>query len=267
MYSRGVPERALRLRMMRLGRRDRGIGMTVRRIGTWKDAVRRLADASIAATLPGGWALFPILAQVDGYLFPHEAVFLHWLARAGRGDGAIVEIGSYRGRSALCLATGVNGRRATRLAAVDPHVYGTESDLRENLEHFGLSQLVEAIVAPSVEAARAWTEPVRLVFVDGHHEQASVEADVDAWLPFLAPGGFLVLHDSTDLSPFPGPAAVAKARLGVGPLFDRVGSLGGMTWARRAGAADPWTPPAYGARVLDAAIRLAQRWGRRRSSP
>jgi predicted O-methyltransferase YrrM len=227
--------------------------MTVRRIGTWKDTLRRLVDASVAAVLPGGASLFP-----------HEAVFLYWLARSGPGEGAIVEIGSYRGRSTLCLAAGIKGRRATRIAAVDPHVYGTEGDLRENLAHFGMSEVVQPVAALSVTAARAWTRPVRVVFVDGHHEKASVEADVDAWLPFLEPGGVLVLHDSTDLSSFPGPAEVARARLRVGPLFDAVGTLGGMTWARRAGAARPWAPWTYGARVLDAGIRLGKAGGRRR---
>jgi predicted O-methyltransferase YrrM len=239
--------------------------MTVRRIGTWKDAMRRRADAFVAAALPGGASLFPILAQVDGYLFPHEAVFLYWLARVGAGDGAIVEIGSYRGRSTLCLAAGVKGHRATRIAAVDPHVYGTEGDLRENLSHFGMSTIVQPIVATSVKAAGTWSGAVRVLFVDGHHEQASVEADIDAWLPFLEPGGFIVLHDSTDLSSFPGPAMVAMARLGVGPLFDAVGTLGGMSWARRAGGATLCAPRTHGATVLDAAIRLAKGWGRRRS--
>ena len=239
--------------------------MTVRRIGTWKDALRRFVDATVAAALPGGASLFPILAQVDGYLFPHEAVFLYWLARSGPGEGAIVEIGSYRGRSTLCFATGVKGRRPTRIVAVDPHVYGTEGDLRENLAHFGMSEVVQLVVAPSVTAARAFKGPVRVVFVDGHHEKASVEADIDAWLPFLEPGGFLVLHDATDLSSFPGPAEVAKARLRVGPLFDAVGTLGGMTWARRAVAAKLWAPRTYGARALDAGIRLVKAWGRRRS--
>jgi predicted O-methyltransferase YrrM len=265
MYPREVPEFVVSFPFMRRGDRNRGVRtMTVRRIGTRKDALRRFADACVAAALPGGAALFPILAQVDGYLFPHEAVFLFRLARSGPGDGAIVEIGSYRGRSTLCLAVGVKGHRATRIAAVDPHVYGTEDHLRENLAHFGVSTIVQPIVAPSVAAAGAWTGPVRAVFVDGHHEQASVEADVDAWLPFLAPGGFLVLHDSTDLSSFPGPALVARTRLRVGPLFDAVGTLGGMTWARRAGGAHPWAPRSHGARGLDAAIRLAKAWGRRR---
>ncbi len=266
MYSREVPEFVLSFPFMRRGDRNRGVcAMTVRRIGTLKDALRRLADACVAAALPGGASLFPILARVDGYLFPHEAAFLFELARSGPGDGAIVEIGSYRGRSTLCLAIGVKGHRATRIAAVDPHVYRTEDHLRENLAHFGVGTIVQPIVTSSVAAAGAWTGPVRVVFVDGHHEQASVEADVDAWLPFLTPGGFLVLHDSTDLSSFPGPALVAKARLRVGPLFDAVGTLGGMTWARRVGGTNPWTPRTHGARGLDAALRLAKTWRRRRS--
>jgi len=235
----------------------RGV-VTVRNIGSWKDRVRRLADASVAAAFPGGIGLFPILAQVDGYLFPHEAVFLHELARFGPGEGAIVEIGSFRGRSTLCFAHGVRGRRATPIVAVDPHVYGTEAELRENLEHFGATDIVRPVVAPSVAAAAAWSGAVRVVFVDGHHAKESVEADVDAWLPFLAPGGFLVLHDSTDLSSFPGPAEVAKSRLTKGTLFDAVGTLGGMTWGRRAGAAHSWTPRTLGAGALDRLIRLAK---------
>ena len=147
---------------------------------------------------------------------------------------------------------------------MNPHVYGTEGDLRESLAHFGMSEVVQPVVAPSVTAARAWTRPVRVVFVDGHDEKASVEADVDSWLPFLEPGGVLVLHDSTDLSSFPGPVEVATARLRVGPLFDAVGTPGGLTWAQRAGAAGPWAPWPYGARVLDAGIRLGKAWGRRR---
>jgi hypothetical protein len=40
---------------------------------------------------------------------------------------------------------------------VDPHVYGTEAHLRENLAHFGMSEIVRPIVAPSVTAAGEWT--------------------------------------------------------------------------------------------------------------
>ena len=50
-------------------------------VGTRKDALRRRVDAVLAAAVPGGGPLFSILSQVDGYLYPHEAVFLRRLAR------------------------------------------------------------------------------------------------------------------------------------------------------------------------------------------
>lgn len=240
--------------------------MTVRRIGTWKDSARRVADGFAASLLPGGWRLFPILAQVDGYLFPHEAVFLYRLAREAPGTGAIVEIGSYRGRSTLCLARGARERRDTRVVAVDPHVYGSEGELRDNLAHFGLAAGVDVVVAPSVDAARAWSGPVRALFVDGNHEQAAVEADLEAWFRFVVPGGFVLLHDSTDLSRFAGPAAVAQARLRTGSEFDLAGRLGATSWARRSGASAPWDPSLAGARLFDDGLRRIKRLRRRAGS-
>lgn len=240
--------------------------MTIRRVGTWKDALRRFADAAVALGWPGGWRLFATLAQVDGYLFPHEAVFLFRLARSAPGDGAIVEVGSYRGRSTLCLAAGVRGRRATRIISVDPHVYGSEQELRNNLRHFGHAGAVDLVVAQSVAAARSWRGSVRAVFIDGNHEQASVAADVEAWLPFLEAGGFILLHDSTELSGFPGPAAVARTRLRLGDEFDLVGRHGGTTWARRAGSPHPWDPRLRGTALCDAILRTAKQLRRNKRS-
>jgi hypothetical protein len=104
---------------------------------------------------------------------------------------------------------------------------------------------------------------VRLLFVDGNHERASVEADMDAWLPHLEPGGFLLLHDSTSISGFPGPKEVARARLQPGPTFDVVGRLGSITWGRRSGASTHWLPPTYGKSILDLYVRMAGKWGER----
>jgi hypothetical protein len=241
--------------------------MSIRRVGTWKDSLRRLVDAVSASALPGGWRLFPILAQVDGYLFPHEAAFLYRLARSAPGAGVIVEIGSYRGRSTLCLASGARGRGETRIVSIDPHIYGSEQELRNNLRHFGLDRVVDVVAVASIAAASSWRGPVRAIFVDGNHEQASVEADVDAWLPFLERGGFLLLHDSTDLSRFLGPAVVARERLRVGPEFDLAGRLGATTWARRTGAAKPWDPRLGGASLVDAILRAVKRLRRATRGP
>ena len=209
--------------------------MAVRRVGTWKDAARRLADASAAALLPGGAGLFGILRLVDGYLFPQEAVVLYRLARDLPGEGEIVEVGSYRGRSTLCLASGIRDRGRGRIVSVDPHVYRSEQELRENLAHFDLADRVEVRVEPSLTAARSWDRPLRAVFLDGSHEEEDVAADVAAWIPHLGRGGILLLHDATPLSRYPGPVRVAARTFRDGTMFDATGTVGSMAWGRREG--------------------------------
>jgi len=232
----------------------------VRRVGTWKDALRRGVDAAVATLFPGGSSLVPVLAQVDGYLDPHEAVFLYHVALEGAGSGEVVEIGSFRGRSTLCLALGLRRRGEGRVRAIDPHVYGTAAELRENVDHFGLGGWVELEVTTSVEAAFHSRRPVRLVFIDGNHSLESVAADVAAWLPQLEAGGFLLLHDSTEWSPFPGPRQVASDLLRTGGTFDRVGRIGSITWGRRRGGSGDYRPPEYGRKLLDPLLR-ARRGG------
>lgn len=230
--------------------------MAVRPIGSWKDAVRRLLDAIVATPIPGGARVAPVLALVDGYLYPHEAAFLYGVARHASGTGAIVEIGSFRGRSTICMALGCRDRGGGRVYAVDPHVYGTEGDLRENIAHFAVGDLVEVVVGESAEVASSWSRPLAAVLVDGEHSEDAVDRDVASWLPLLAPGGLLLLHDATDLAPFPGPRAVALRRVVHGDAFDAVGTVGSLVWGRVRGApAGTWAPAPWYAAPLDAVLR------------
>jgi predicted O-methyltransferase YrrM len=232
--------------------------VSVRRIGTWKDRVRRAIDAAVASVMPGGAGLYSILAKVDGYLYPHEAVFLYRIARFVPGDEPIVEIGSFRGRSTLCLARGLRDRGSGRVVSVDPHVYGTEAELRENLLHFGASSSVELRVARSRDVAAAWTGPARAVFVDGNHEEADARADACAWLPHVKAGGYLLLHDATDLSSFPGPRRVAAEIFSNARTFDAVGRAGTIAWGRIRGGASAWSPPGRATAALDRLLHGAK---------
>jgi predicted O-methyltransferase YrrM len=201
--------------------------------------------------MPGGRSVAGPLRLVDGYLYPHEAVFLYWLARLGPGDGDVVEIGSFRGRSTLCLAAGLRDGGRGRVYAVDPHRYETAQELRDNIAHFGLMEHAELVVEPSVPAAARWPRSVRAIFIDGDHSGEAAAADVSAWSAHLAPGGFLLLHDSTDLNGIDGPRRAARQYCRVGDFFDKVGTIGSITWARRKSAGPEWRPPQYGKHVVD----------------
>lgn len=225
--------------------------------------MRRLVDAAVALLLPSGVRVARYLLEVEGYLYPHEGAFLHLLARHAPGHGRIVEIGSFHGRSTLCLASGLRRRGAGRVLAVDPQKYGAEGSLRSNLRRLGVDDWVDIRVETSLAAAHAFEGRASIVFIDGDHAERAVREDVSAWLPRLEPGGFLVLHDATTLSGFPGPRALASAlerAVGPGGSFESAGTLGSIAWFRTGGG-PAWTPPQPGRRWLDPLLSLL------RSSP
>ena len=66
---------------------------------------------------------------------------------------------------------------------------------RRTLRAAALEDTVVPIVAPSAVAARAWATPLGLLFIDGGHSRGAAQADYAGWVPKLAPGGILLIHD------------------------------------------------------------------------
>ncbi len=48
----------------------------------------------------------------------------------------------------------------------------------------------------SFEAAKNWTRPLDLIFVDADHSEPSVWRDWEDWHRFVVPGGVVVFHDA-----------------------------------------------------------------------
>jgi predicted O-methyltransferase YrrM len=160
------------------------------------------------------------LSSVPGWLHDLEGYALMTLAAHDTCEGAVVEIGSFKGRSTCWIAAGLKLRAA---AAAKPSVVhaidhftgspehqpgGTHPDpdiaahgstlpaFRANVARLGLGQFVEPIVAPSLKAAPAWTKgPIRLLFIDGDHSYDASRADFEAWKSHLAPGALVGFHD------------------------------------------------------------------------
>lgn len=161
--------------------------------------------------------------RVKGFLDPEEGARLYQLAVAAQPVGPCLEVGSYCGKStvylgAACKAAGgllyaVDHHRGSEEHQPgegwhDPALYDAEAECMDSLPEFrrtlrraALESVVIPIVAPTALAARHWNTRLGLVFIDGGHSRAAAETDWRCWAPWVAPGGYLAIHDV-----FPDPA-------------------------------------------------------------
>jgi len=162
------------------------------------------------------------ISSIPGWLHDAEGFALMTLAAHDEVRGAVVEIGSFKGRSTCWLASGLKRRAASdpgaKPAAVhaidhftgspehrpegthpDPDIAAHGSTLpafRANVARLGLGEFVEPVVSPSLAAAARWQGgPIRLLFIDGDHSYQASRADFHGWKPHLAPRALLCFHD------------------------------------------------------------------------
>ncbi|MEM6326737.1 MAG: class I SAM-dependent methyltransferase, partial [Bacteroidota bacterium] len=127
--------------------------------------------------------------------------FLYGLVRAHRPH-RVLELGTNLGVGAAHLASalarthteaGVDGRLVTLEGAP-----GYAALARRHMDALRLGDRVEVVVGPFSETLASVCEghgPFDLVFVDGHHEEATALRYVTQIRPHLAPGALVVLDD------------------------------------------------------------------------
>lgn len=143
-----------------------------------------------------------VASGVEGWLTRAQAEALYDAAAQVAPGGAVVEIGSHRGKSTIVLAAALAD--GVGLTAVDPFDDprwggGPESleVFEENLARAGVAERVSLYRGLSEEAAATWDGPsVDLAWIDGAHDEASVLKDIDGWGGHLRDGGTLMLHDA-----------------------------------------------------------------------
>ncbi len=147
---------------------------------------------------------------VEGWLTEAQGRRLFSAAGAVPPGGRIVEIGSFRGRSAIVLARGA--RPGVEVVCIDPHAGSDrgpqeiaarpalgEADLaafRANLERAGVHDRVRHVRDFSAVALRAFDGPVDLLFVDGAHRFRHARADLVRWGARVPDGGRMLVHDA-----------------------------------------------------------------------
>jgi hypothetical protein len=204
-----------------------------------------IADLGAAATA----AIIDRIRPVEGWLRDDEAELLVRVARhaAGEQEGAIVEIGSYCGKSTVALATAARSARAdARVFAIDPHLGVVSADdgldgitvgpptferFQHTISEAGLTDVVEVIRQHSFDVP--WRSPISLLFIDGLHDYSSVARDFFHFEPHLSDGADVAFHDCDESSP--GVQAFVAGLAGSGG-YDEVGRASSLVvFRRRAG--------------------------------
>jgi predicted O-methyltransferase YrrM len=148
--------------------------------------------------------------DVDGWLSDDQARVLWDRARSVPPGGRIVEIGSYRGRSAIVMARATAG--AAAVVAIDPHagddrgpqqIRGTTEEgaadnaaFDANLERAGVAGTVRHVRRASSEAHGEVDGEIDLLYVDGAHRLGPARDDILRWGARVRPGGALLVHDA-----------------------------------------------------------------------
>ncbi|MCC2675403.1 MAG: hypothetical protein K0R58_2350 [Ramlibacter sp.] len=180
-----------------------------------------------------------LMTELRGGITPQEGSLLRRLASACR-DGCIVEVGSFRGKSAIALAFGVRDIEAPaarpEIYCIEPHrpftgFYGGEFGPADRGAFYAAMGATEAfrevalVNLSSEEITPSWTRQVGLLFIDGDHHYPGVKRDFDCWDPHVPQGGIVAFDDAKD--PACGPHRLVHEILTGGryDLVERTGKI------------------------------------------
>ena len=179
-----------------------------------------------------------VTSDIEGWLSDSQGRALLAAAAATTGRGAIVEIGSWKGRSTVWLAEGAR-LAGQRVHAIDRHTQSLEDPSANTLAEFlgnirraGVADVIEPLVMSSAEAAAVVRGPVELLFIDGDHSFEGVRRDAEIWLPRVMDGGLVMFHDVATAG-YDGPRRIFRRMVCWNERFAGVRRVGSMTIARR----------------------------------
>jgi len=181
--------------------------------------------------------------NAPGFLLEDEARFLGIAAACTPAQGAIVEIGSFKGRPTVMLATVAARYGLGPVVSIDPHNFNlktatpamaegasTYEEFLASLRKAGVEQHVEVHRVFSKEMSAAWTRPVRLLWIDGDHTLKGATEDFEGFAPFLSDGAVVAIHDT--LNAFAGPISVFVDRILRSSKYGPAGFVHSIAWAQ-----------------------------------
>jgi len=193
------------------------------------------------------WPILARMRAIEGWLTDEEAdLLIAAVVRAIMAPNdaeAIVEVGSYCGRSTVVIGSVVQALRTekARVYAIDPHngkVGALDQGLQQvapsfdrfqcNIAAAGLSDRIEPIRSHSFEVQ--WNKPIRFLFIDGLHDYMNVARDFCHFEPWVVVGGYIAFHDYATY--YPGVVSFVNEILAAGGV-ERVECAGSMIVLRK----------------------------------
>jgi predicted O-methyltransferase YrrM len=182
--------------------------------------------------------------EVSGFLMEDEARLLGTIAACVPASGAILEIGSFKGKSTVMLGKVAAHYGLGPIVAIDPHNFNSAelqnfkcdlgaSSFKEflsNIETAGVASQVEVHRAFSKDVFSTWDRPIRFLWIDGDHSYPGAKTDFDGFFPYLTPLGVVALHDS--LHEFSGPIRVFVEEILRSNQFGAAGFVGSIAWSQ-----------------------------------
>ena len=150
-----------------------------------------------------------IVHGVTGHLSRLECIFLYDTPdRLGAGEYA--ELGTYKGRSAVCMAGGMKDNNVdAHLTTVDAYTGQAMCFSDEGTPNYNPGVLRDLFIEKGVgsyvtiikgQTADAWKKVQHtkfiFLFIDADHSYEACKADFEAWSPLVQSGGEIAFHDS-----------------------------------------------------------------------
>jgi hypothetical protein len=146
----------------------------------------------------------PYNLEIDGWMNEIELQNIERLARTVPANGVIVEIGSWKGRSAAAWAASADP--SVTVYCFDP--FNRWDEFVENTAQFTNIVPVKGMVP--IESTYTDTRKIDICFIDASHWNPSDWNIIEYFLPFIAVNGYIGGHDYT-------PYSIAAARGFEGP--------------------------------------------------
>ncbi len=174
-----------------------------------------------------------IWSSLRGWLLPEAATALYKFSLIAPQNGSFVEIGSFAGKSTICIARALAERKknsigqSQNLTAIDLRF---QPDFADNLRKFSDLPTINKIQAASLDAFTRWHDPIAFLYIDGNHDVGHAIADFLVWDSWLVPGSIVALDDTAGFMLGPNMQVQIALR---SHCFEHLGAFGGVSFLRK----------------------------------